>query len=670
MITGAIVVTRPAAQNVPPGVALPAGPQGRPGNDGLPGAQGQQGAPGKDGITQDISGKLDATTGPRALKGNLSGSAAAAADITLGSLSGAIPLALSRAGIAASQTVLPRFKTLDGATRFVGTSAGPDAIQNASGDWICLDLSAGIVELEWFGAVGDFSAVTMAGTDNVVAIAAAFAAVPNGGTIRLRARLYAASAFPTTYTKGYAIAGPGRDLSGLVALGGASGPNIQLAGDARCGLLGFAMLTTGVDQGTGITVGYNPDGARPFARRADRRLLLSDFQTKGVDFTTQGWNTHGHLTNINGADYSQWWMIGRSTGGTEGNAQADNTHTAYGLILDGTIYPTDHIVVAGLRAYSINVPISVQGACEGFVLLGYTVVNCGWLAQAQPDSGFGGRPQIYIGAGHANTYLGIASIAAYQNVIVENGIFYRNPGGTAAWIALQLTNVIDADICRNQFINQRLNGDGTPELSTTAISVSGSATGNLRIAGNHFGGSYAQNKLGTGIAVAANTPGVIIEPDNLYNCATGISDQTADLVRYGARRVVFSLTTGVSIPDSTTTTIAFDTLEEDFFGIGSGTRSGFTIPLGVRRVRVGVSALMSNASGGVVLQVLKNGSTVPRLYAAAALYAGGASPMTRTHGVIPVVVGDVLSVTVSQNSGSANNLQGAGYTSILIEQVG
>lgn len=64
MISGDIVVLRPAAQNVPPGVALPAGPQGRPGQDGAPGtpgSTGQPGQPGKDGITQDISGKLDKT---------------------------------------------------------------------------------------------------------------------------------------------------------------------------------------------------------------------------------------------------------------------------------------------------------------------------------------------------------------------------------------------------------------------------------------------------------------------------------------------------------------------------------------------------------------------------------------------------------------------------------
>jgi hypothetical protein len=56
MITGEIIVLRPAAQNVPPGVSLPAGPAGPPGANGSDGAPGPQGPP---GATQDISGKLD-----------------------------------------------------------------------------------------------------------------------------------------------------------------------------------------------------------------------------------------------------------------------------------------------------------------------------------------------------------------------------------------------------------------------------------------------------------------------------------------------------------------------------------------------------------------------------------------------------------------------------------
>lgn len=56
MITGDIIVVRPAAQNVPPGVALPAGPQGIPGVPGAPGVPGQPGANGAPGVIQSVGG--------------------------------------------------------------------------------------------------------------------------------------------------------------------------------------------------------------------------------------------------------------------------------------------------------------------------------------------------------------------------------------------------------------------------------------------------------------------------------------------------------------------------------------------------------------------------------------------------------------------------------------
>ena len=60
MISGDIVVLRPAAQAVPPGIAVPAGPAGAPGKDGAdgaPGAPGGQGPPGASGLVQSVNGK-------------------------------------------------------------------------------------------------------------------------------------------------------------------------------------------------------------------------------------------------------------------------------------------------------------------------------------------------------------------------------------------------------------------------------------------------------------------------------------------------------------------------------------------------------------------------------------------------------------------------------------
>jgi len=69
MITSDIIVVRPAAQNVAPGVALPAGPQGVPGKDGAPGSPGASGLPGTPGAPgpTTIAGLTDASDQFKAL---------------------------------------------------------------------------------------------------------------------------------------------------------------------------------------------------------------------------------------------------------------------------------------------------------------------------------------------------------------------------------------------------------------------------------------------------------------------------------------------------------------------------------------------------------------------------------------------------------------------------
>jgi hypothetical protein len=67
------------------------------------------------------------------------------------------------------------FQTADGAPWVHGTSAGPMAIQDASGQWWQLDLSKGYAHASWFGAIGDGS------TDDVAALNAASTAMSAAG---------------------------------------------------------------------------------------------------------------------------------------------------------------------------------------------------------------------------------------------------------------------------------------------------------------------------------------------------------------------------------------------------------------------------------------------------------------------------------------------------------
>src|SRR4051812_43777942 len=57
MIAGEIVVLRPVAYGVPPGISLPAGPAGPVGPPGLTGTNGANGSPGAPGVIQTVNGK-------------------------------------------------------------------------------------------------------------------------------------------------------------------------------------------------------------------------------------------------------------------------------------------------------------------------------------------------------------------------------------------------------------------------------------------------------------------------------------------------------------------------------------------------------------------------------------------------------------------------------------
>ena len=89
-------------------------------------------------------------------------------------------LGITRAQIAI--TTIPfsirRFETLDGAPWVRGSHSGPRAIQDAGGQWWEIDLSGGIINVGWFGAVGDGV------TDDVAAINSAITAL-NKGTVIL-----------------------------------------------------------------------------------------------------------------------------------------------------------------------------------------------------------------------------------------------------------------------------------------------------------------------------------------------------------------------------------------------------------------------------------------------------------------------------------------------------
>lgn len=88
------------------------------------------------------------------------------------------------------------------ATYIPGGSSGPMAFQEAGGHWWQLDLSGGVIDPAWFGAIGDGA------TDDLTAINAAIAAAGWRGSIALNGHVFHCSAEPSN-PKGVHFRGSG-----------------------------------------------------------------------------------------------------------------------------------------------------------------------------------------------------------------------------------------------------------------------------------------------------------------------------------------------------------------------------------------------------------------------------------------------------------------------------
>jgi hypothetical protein len=123
-----------------------------------------------------------------------------------------------RSEIPARTITVPGFMTLDGATWIHGTSAGPMAIQDASGQWWQLDLSKGYAHASWFEAVGDGTA------DDAAALNTGSTALANsgygGGILDLTGGRYLVDSADLVVHQGVRLNGPYDNFGEM-----GSGPN-------------------------------------------------------------------------------------------------------------------------------------------------------------------------------------------------------------------------------------------------------------------------------------------------------------------------------------------------------------------------------------------------------------------------------------------------------------
>lgn len=412
----------------------------------------QKGAPG--GVTTlagktgalslaDI-GALVATAAPYSLKGNLLGAPASAADVTLGDLSGAIPLALSRAGIAASGTVLQRFKTLDGATRFVGTSAGPDAIQNASGDWICLEINDGFGNLTHWG--GD--PLGNAPSDAALAKLMAWVSAGNGSGIYAPGR-YLVTNTAATGVQRLTLVGRGKEQSAIVFTppsGAAAGILFDIGSftpptDPNSGvvILDISLLAGRAASAGDIAVRFRqvPDVNY---QRSHQRLRTAGVRFSGVARETTGWGMCFDLHNVLNATHVGIELIGQGGAAFPNNTQALNTVSACAYRLTGgdggsstytPAVPCEHQFLGGL-AHNWNQVFDFEGDIEGIYIFGFAAVDVRDFVTWNAPAGQG-HPLLTLIGCHANVYRSVVRGSGLLDATADASCqFYHNPSATEA----------------------------------------------------------------------------------------------------------------------------------------------------------------------------------------------------------------------------------------------
>lgn len=129
-----------------------------------------------------------------------------------------------------------------------------------------------------------------------------------------------------------------------------------------------------------------------------------------------------------------------------------------------------------------------------------------------------------------------------------------------------------------------------------------------------------------------------------------------------------SLAVAQSIPNNADTTIAFDTEDEDTSNYHAPAASSIIIPDGLAGMYViaAQGAFTGNAVGSRRLSILNNGAVI----AGSESDNAGATTTWRASAVVvaSLVAGDVLTVTMFQNSGGALNT-GAAFNRLQVYRV-
>lgn len=526
-----------------------------------------------------------------------------------------------------------------------------------------------VVSARYFGADG--SGTLAAYTAQVQA--AANYAITKGGSLYFSQGVHEINDITTTGT--LRICGDGAGVT-IIRLRGTKHrwKSILSAADDILIAENVTFETDGVPEGslntsdpnTGLYVTYTLTG---FNNRDGRRVFTNDVEFRGQTLATHGWAVPFWMQNINGSVHMAPWFRGISVGGTSGNLEANNTISKIAIQIDGAEYPTDHRFISP-TFYAFDLCINAAGRIEGLTVDTGVAVNVGRLLAWTPEVGFGGRPGLKIFNTHCNSYKGVVQLNGIQQIQLEGGEYYHNPGSASNWTAydfLSTDGAIDATLRGNGYFRYLDNADAH---TSTAISVAGTTSANIIIDNEIFGGNYTRLDIGVSFAAALNTGTVTIGPGCRWNGnyrVTDIQNLGANSQVLGSRTLLARRGAAQSTTTAVATVIDWDTLLEDTSGIWPDAAGVFTIPTGrgIRRVRITTTVMWdANATGIRQARILKGASVIAQTNVNA--IAGGAVTAVNLSIVVTVVAGDTLSIDALQSSGGALNVSGS-FTNLSIE---
>jgi hypothetical protein len=465
-------------------------------------------------------------------------------------------------------------------------------------------------------------------------------------------------------TGGLHIYGASNEFSRLRFTSGAFGLRVNMTLPTHTfSAKNITFETTGTT-GYGLDLNYTPTG---FADRDEARVQTENLKFEGVNRLNHGWIAPMRMTNINGSRHEKPWFNGRTTG-TAANDEASNTVSLNAVVITGNEYPTDHFF-NNPTFWAFQRLLDVDGAAEGITINSAVGVNVGWLIRWFPSVPFGGRPGLKVFGAHVNSYSGVSELNAIQQVQMNGGELYHNPGATSNWVGHKWNDVIDATIDEEGYFRYDANADAN---TSTAIAISGTAAKNIAIGKCTFGGAYTRLDIGVDIAANVNPGCVKINTDNDWNenyrvAAVRTLSLSLDQV-IGERAMHVIRTAFQAIPNNLETLLAWDTKLYDPLAFFVGGATAFTIRPGmhIRSVEAHLNIVFdANASGVRQIAIKKNGG-IAALFNCAATPAG-LTTAVQVSKTISVIDGDVITATAFQNSGGVLNTQGSGFTALSLK---